>query len=171
MPIEAQVAPGGRLGASLGSSWELLVGFWAHLGASWTPLGRLLGPFGSLLGDSWGFETPQDAPRRTQDAPRGPPDGPMGPQDAPKTHQEAPKTALQAPKTCPKPPQGSPNKDTHQQIKMHSEVGVVSAVGAAVDIVVGACQGQMPNSPAYLRKDTTYDTNTNHEINQKNIPI
>ena len=149
MPIEAQVALGGRLGASFGSSWELLVGFWAHLGASWTPLGRLLDASWKLLGGFMGLRTPQDAPTRTQDAPRGPPDGPMGPQDAPKTHQEAPKTALQAPKTRPKPLQGSPNKDTQQQIRIPSEVGVVSAVGAAVDGVVDACKGQTTNLPAH----------------------
>ena len=53
---------------------------------------------------------------------------------------------------------------------MPSGVGVVSAVGAAVDIVVGACKGQTANSPAYLRKDTTYDAKTNHEINHKTCP-
>ena len=146
MLIEAQVAPGGRLGASLGPSWELLVGFWAHLGASWTPLGRLLEASRGIPGASKRHKMSQDA-RKT---PRGAPQtAQMDPQDAPKTHQEAPKTALQAPTTRPKPLQGSPNKDTQQQIRIPSEVGVVSAVGAAVDGVVNACRGQTTNSPAH----------------------
>ena len=123
------------------------------LGASWTPLGCLLDASWGLLEASWGIPGTSKRHKMSQDAPKMPREAPrtaqMDPQDAPKTHQEAPKTALQAPKTRPKPLQGSPNKDTQQQIRIPSEVGVVSAVGAAVDGVVDACKGQTTNSPAH----------------------
>jgi hypothetical protein len=129
MPIEAQVALGGRLGASLGSSWELLAGFWAHLGASWTPFGASWTTLGAPFGVSWkplgeflvlrnAPRCPKRLPRHTRRPPRRPNGPPRRTRKPSRWPNRLPKRAQNCSRAAPRPFQ-NPQKFKSRKLPRH----------------------------------------------------